>query len=94
MGHCATFYRTAAPRFYADLRRFFNGPLNRESSEASYDEFCLVANFIVDPLQSVELLPIRDVDIDVAVLPAKVLDRLQQRKRKRKPAPVPSQVLE
>lgn len=67
-----------------DLHRFFDAAPERDSSNATYDEFCLAANFIVDPLQSVDLLPVRDIDS----LPAQVLDRLQQRKRKRKPTHV------
>jgi excinuclease UvrABC nuclease subunit len=65
-----------------DLRRFFNAPTERDSSDAIYDEFCLVSNFILDPLQSVDLLPVGDFE----EMPAQVLERLQQRKRKRKPA--------
>jgi excinuclease UvrABC nuclease subunit len=65
----------------ADLRRFFNVPAGRDAGDAIYDEFCLVCNFIVDPLQSVDLLPIHDFE----ELPAQVIERLQQRKRKRKP---------
>jgi excinuclease ABC subunit C len=67
-----------------DLHRFFDAPAERDSADTRYDEFCLVSNFIVDPLQSVDLLPVRDIDN----LPAKVLERLQQRKRKRKPTHV------
>jgi hypothetical protein len=48
----------------------------------TYDEFCLAANFIVDPLQSVDLLPARDLE----KLPEQVIAVLQQRKRKRKRA--------
>jgi excinuclease ABC subunit C len=65
-----------------DLTRFFNAPPDNDSMDATYDEFCLVATFIVDPLQSVDLLPFRE---DTASLPDQVLERLQQRKRKRKP---------
>jgi excinuclease ABC subunit C len=64
----------------AELQRCFTAPLQKESGETIYDEFCLVANFIVDPLQSVELLPAGDFE----VLPEQVIDRLNQRKRKRK----------
>src|SRR5439155_2924382 len=39
-----------------DLHRFFDSPAERDSSDATYDEFCLVSNFILDPLQSVDLL--------------------------------------
>jgi excinuclease UvrABC nuclease subunit len=66
-----------------DLHRLFDPPADRDSSDASYDEFCLVSNFIVDPLQSVDLWPVRDIDN----LPAQVIER-RQRKRKRKPTHV------
>jgi len=64
-----------------DLHRIFSGPIERESSETTYDEFCLVAGFIVDPLQSVDLLPVQDLE----AIPGQVLERLRQRKKKRKP---------
>src|SRR5262249_13216856 len=67
-----------------DLFRLFGSPFERESGDGTYDEFCLVANFIVDPLHSVELLPAREFD----TLPHQVLERLQRRKRKRKPIAV------
>jgi excinuclease UvrABC nuclease subunit len=64
----------------ADVNRFFTGPIERNIGDATYDEFCLVANFIVDPLQSVDLIPVGEI----STLPDQVIDRLQQRKRKRK----------
>jgi len=64
-----------------DLHRIFSGPIERESSETTYDEFCLVAGFIVDPLQSVDLLPVQNLE----AIPGQVLERLRQRKKKRKP---------
>ncbi len=67
-----------------DLQRFFDAPADRNSAENTYDEFCLVSNFIVDPLQSVDLLPVRERE----GLPKHVTDRIRQfqhRKRKRKP---------
>src|SRR5262249_20137262 len=67
-----------------DLQRYFGAPDERESGDAIYDEFCLVSNFIVDPLLSVDLLPVRNTES----LPGQVNERLQQRKRKRKPASV------
>jgi excinuclease ABC subunit C len=67
----------------ADLRRLYSAPLEPQSGDATYDEFCLVANFIVDPLQSVDLLSVRDTE----TLPQQVVERLQQRKRRRKTAP-------
>jgi excinuclease ABC subunit C len=68
----------------ADLVQFFGSPLERESGDATYDEFCLVANFIVDPLQSVDLLPARDLE----TLPEQIAERLERRKRKRKQTPL------
>ena len=67
-----------------DLSRFFGAPVERDCGDTTYDEFCLVANFIVDPLQSVELLPVREFEN----LPEQVLEHLQRRKRKRKSAPL------
>ena len=52
------------------------------SIDALYNEFCLVANFIVDPLQSVDLLPVSQPE----GLPQQVIECLKRRKRKRKPA--------
>ena len=65
-----------------DLERFFSGAMDRSSIDALYDEFCLVANFIVDPLQSVDLLPVSQPE----GLPQQVIECLKRRKRKRKPA--------
>ncbi len=64
----------------SDLRRLFEGPMPKDSAAGRYDEFCLVSTFIVDPLQSVDLLPVQDIEN----LPDRVLDRIQQRKKKRK----------
>src|SRR2546425_3477785 len=71
-------------RLAADLIRFFEMPIGRDSNRSQYDEFCLVSNFVVDPLQSVELFPARDFER----LPQRVIERLEQRKRKRKPTHV------
>jgi excinuclease UvrABC nuclease subunit len=70
-----------AEQLRADLQKTFGEPIERDSDDTTYDEFCLVANFIVDPLQSVDLLPVKETE----TLPEKVLERLRQRKRKRKP---------
>jgi len=75
---------TLAETLPTDLARVFGAATNPTSGEETYDEFCLVANFIVDPLQSVDLLPVREMES----LPAQVLERLQQRKKKRKQPPV------
>jgi excinuclease ABC subunit C len=64
----------------ADLERLFAAPAEKASADAVYDEFCLVSNFIVDPLQSVELVPVRALDC----MADEILARLQQRKRKRR----------
>jgi excinuclease ABC subunit C len=73
---------TLSEVFAADIKRYFEGPAEKESGDVTYDEFCLAANFIVDPLQSVDLLPARDLE----KLPEQVIAVLQQRKRKRKRA--------
>jgi excinuclease ABC subunit C len=77
-----------AEKLPADIRRFYDGPLERDSADSQYDEFCLVSNFIVDPLQSVDLLPVRNA----GNLPTLVLEHLQQRKRKRKQTDLPMPV--
>ena len=64
-----------------DLAACFAGPLDIESREWQYDEFCLVANFIVNPLQNADIILVNPGDD----IPQLVLERIQQRKRKRKP---------
>ena len=59
---------------------YFNKPLEIESREWQYDEFCLVSNFVVDPLQSVDVILVQP-DTDVT---ASIIERIQQKKRKRK----------
>ena len=71
---------TLEEAFGGDLHRLFEEPIERDSGGATYDEFCLVSNFIIDPLQSVDLLPVRAIE----ELPPLVIERLQKRKRKRK----------
>jgi excinuclease ABC subunit C len=61
----------------ADLDRYFKGPVDKSAADAVYDEFCLVSNFIVDPLQSVHLIPVQDL----GTLSSQVAQKLQ-RKRK------------
>jgi len=68
-------------RLEADLHRFFDVPVEKGGTDSQYDEFCLVSNFIVDPLQSVDLLAHSDD------LPARVME-LIERKRKRQKQPV------
>src|SRR5215813_4074800 len=63
----------------ADLQPFFFAPAEKGNPDAVYDEFCLVSNFIVDPLQSVDLIRVENLD----TIPEEVLKRLQQRKRRR-----------
>ena len=68
-------------RLEADLHRFFDVPAEKGGTDSQYDEFCLVSNFIVDPLQSVDLLAHSDD------LPARVME-LIERKRRRQKQPV------
>jgi excinuclease ABC subunit C len=69
-----------------DIERFFKAAPERDSAGSRYDEFCLAANFIVDPLQQVDLLPF-GATVD---LPAQVQSCLERRKRKRKPETTPT----
>jgi excinuclease ABC subunit C len=82
--------QTLKDRLDEDRLRFFSAPAERGSTGWSYDEFCLAVNFIVDPLQSVDLLPV----CESGQLPAKVLERLKQRKRRRKPIQEPQEAQE
>jgi len=61
----------------ADLDRYFKGRAEKAGVDEVYDEFCLVSNFIVDPLQSVHLIPVQDI----GTLSSQVAQKLQ-RKRK------------
>jgi len=69
-----------------DLHRFFDTPPAQASTDAQYDEFCLVSNFIVHPLQTIDLLPV----LDMENLATHVVERIRQRMRRRKPVPAPT----
>jgi excinuclease ABC subunit C len=64
----------------ADAERFLHNRLEIGSREWQYDEFCLVCNFIVDPLQSVDVLRIRSAE-DVT---PRVVERIQENAKRRK----------
>jgi excinuclease UvrABC nuclease subunit len=66
-----------------DLDRFFLGPLQPIPRQWQYDEFCLVSNFIVDPLESVDLVRVEDLQS----VTAEVRSRLERRKRKKPRVP-------
>jgi excinuclease ABC subunit C len=70
----------------SDVRRFFDAPIERDTTDAQYDEFCLVSNFIVHPLKSIDVLPVHDA----RNLPTEVAARIRQRTRKQKPVPAGS----
>src|SRR5207253_1215751 len=61
----------------AALKRFFDAPVENNPADRAYDEFCLVANFIVDPLQSVHLVPVDDF----AAVVQRVSQKLQRKKK-------------
>lgn len=71
---------SVAPQLTADLERYYAGTLGLKDRERQYDEFCLISNFIVKPVQNVTLIAVDRLD----QIPSEVLQRLQQRKRKRK----------
>jgi excinuclease ABC subunit C len=71
---------TLADNLSRDAETIFNKPLEIASREWQYDEFCLVSNFIVDPLQSVDVIRVEQP----ADVTPRVIERMQQRKRKRK----------
>src|SRR5262249_25273288 len=61
-----------------DLDRVYSGPLAEGQREWQYDEFCLVCNFILDPLQSVDLIEVsRSEGFAVTVQ-----KRVQERRKK------------
>jgi len=67
-------------RLEADLHRFFDVPVEKGGTDSQYDEFCLVSNFIVDPLQSVDLLAHSDD------LPARVMELIERKRKRQKQA--------
>ena len=67
----------------SDVRDAYTAPMNQVNREWQYDEFCMVCNFIVDPLKSVTLIPVTTAK-DLADLPAEVLRRLEGRRKKSK----------
>ena len=63
----------------ADLTRFFERPITQPPSrEWQYDEFCLVSNFIIDPLRSVDLVGVDQIEN----VTGEIQNKIQQRKRK------------
>jgi len=63
-----------------DLDRIYSGAFPEIHREWQYDEFCMVCNFILDPLQSVDLMEISH-ERDFA---ASVQKRVQEKKKKSK----------
>jgi excinuclease UvrABC nuclease subunit len=49
-----------------DMAQVYSGPLAGTNREWQYDEFCLVSNYVVSPLQSVHLIPVRGTEDMVA----------------------------
>jgi excinuclease ABC subunit C len=69
---------TLAERLPPDLDRVYSGPLDEGQREWQYDEFCLVCNFILDPLQSVDLIEFSRT----ADFASQVQKRVQERRKK------------
>jgi excinuclease UvrABC nuclease subunit len=65
----------------ADLQRLFAATSSRSAADNQYDEFCLVSNFIVDPLQSVDLVRVHDGE-DVAATVLELIERKRKRRSK------------
>lgn len=70
-------------RLAGDLHRFFDSLEESSAGGSQYDEFCLVANFIINPLQSVDLVRVDDIEN----LPAHIAQRIRERRRRRKAGP-------
>jgi excinuclease ABC subunit C len=66
----------------ADAARFFNNRLEFVRREWQYDEFCLVCNFIVNPLQSVDVILVEHSDDVVSRVLERIRDNAKRRKRK------------
>jgi excinuclease ABC subunit C len=62
-----------------DIDRFLHGAAEAVSRQAQYDEFCLVANFIIDPVSSVNVIPANGKDD----LTKAVLEHLRRKGRPR-----------
>jgi excinuclease UvrABC nuclease subunit len=87
-GHIAGFeeYETATLReaLAADLPRYFEGPPKPVNREWQYDEFCLTANFLLNPLESVVLIPVAGRPAELAErVVAAVEAKAAARRRKR-----------
>jgi excinuclease ABC subunit C len=67
-----------------DLRRYYDEPMPSVNRAWQYDEFCLVANYLLNPLESVGLIP---VGPDTEGLPAEVERYLEARKAKKTKGP-------
>ena len=66
-------------RLRADIGAYFNGPLREHDSQRQYDEFCLVSNFVVSPVDSVGFVPASPTDESLEA----VAERIGERERKR-----------
>jgi excinuclease UvrABC nuclease subunit len=75
---------SAFEKIQTDAERVFTEPVPALSRAWQYDEFCLVSNFLVRPLQTVDVIMLESP----AEITSRVLERLQQRKRRRKPSTV------
>jgi excinuclease ABC subunit C len=64
-----------------DIARLYSGPIPATQRDWRYDEFCLVCNFIVAPVQSVDLVRVSDAE-DFA---SQVQKRIRERRRKEPP---------
>ncbi|HEX5000211.1 MAG TPA: hypothetical protein VFY29_18465 [Terriglobia bacterium] len=63
-----------------DLARYYEGPMPPVNREWQYDEFCLVSDFMLNPLESLDLVP---VDAG-ASLADEVARRIEARRKVRK----------
>ena len=63
-----------------DLERFYGSPLRESRRDWQYDEFCLVSSFLVDPLQSADLIPFSPSADFAATIQKRIEDRKHMKK--------------
>jgi excinuclease ABC subunit C len=62
----------------AEVERVYGAPASSLDKERQYDEFCLVSNFLLKPLESTELLPVTAA----GDMPGAVLRGIERRRKK------------
>ena len=72
----------------AEIDRQFSGPAGPVNHNWQYDEFCMVANYLVHPLKSVDLVPLGE-GLDLPAYLKRRATRRQKREEEGEPDPLP-----